>query len=55
MVKRLADGIMEVKQDVMNFFQGLSKEEMEILDQLNLEATEVEELFSRSLPIRKLR
>ncbi|VAH47171.1 unnamed protein product [Triticum turgidum subsp. durum] len=55
LVKRLADGIMEVKQDVMNFFQGLSKEEMEILDQLNLEATEVEELFSRSLPIRKLR
>lgn len=55
LVKRLADGIMEVKQDVMNFFQGLSKEEMEILDKLNLEATEVEELFSRSLPIRKLR
>uniref|UniRef100_A0ACD5UAQ4 Uncharacterized protein n=1 Tax=Avena sativa TaxID=4498 RepID=A0ACD5UAQ4_AVESA len=55
LVKRLAEGIMEVKQDVMNFFQGLSKEEMEILDQLNLEATEVEELFSRSLPIRKLR
>lgn len=55
LVKRLADGLTEVKQDVMNFLQGLSKEEMELLDQLDLEATQVEELFSRSLPIRKLR
>uniref|UniRef100_A0A0D9W425 VDE lipocalin domain-containing protein n=1 Tax=Leersia perrieri TaxID=77586 RepID=A0A0D9W425_9ORYZ len=53
--KRLTDGLMEVKQDVMNFLQGLSREEMEILDQMDMEATEVEKLFSRSLPIRKLR
>ncbi|BAF14506.1 violaxanthin de-epoxidase, chloroplastic [Oryza sativa Japonica Group] len=53
--KRLTDGLMEVKQDLMNFFQGLSKEEMELLDQMNMEATEVEKVFSRALPIRKLR
>ena len=34
--KRLTDGLMEVKQDLMNFFQGLSKEEMELLDQMNM-------------------
>lgn len=53
--KRLTDGLMEVKQDLMNFFQGLSKEEMELLDQMNMEATEVEKVFSHALPIRKLR
>uniref|UniRef100_A0A0A9CZV7 VDE lipocalin domain-containing protein n=1 Tax=Arundo donax TaxID=35708 RepID=A0A0A9CZV7_ARUDO len=53
--QRLAEGLMELKQDVMNFLQGLSKEEMELLDQLNMEATEVEKVFSRSLPLRKLR
>lgn len=53
--QRLAEGLMEVKQDVMNFLQGFSKEEMELLDQLNMEATEVEEVFSRALPLRKLR
>jgi violaxanthin de-epoxidase len=31
---------MEVKHDFMDFLQGLSKEEMELLDQLNMEATE---------------
>jgi violaxanthin de-epoxidase len=46
---------MEVKHDFMDFLQGLSKEEMELLDQLNTEATEVEKVFSRSLPLRKLR
>ncbi|KAF0892712.1 hypothetical protein E2562_017685 [Oryza meyeriana var. granulata] len=53
--KRLTDGLMELKQDIMNFLQGLSKEEMELLDQMNMEATEVEKVFSRALPIRKLR
>jgi hypothetical protein len=48
-------GLMEVKHDFMDFLQGLSKEEMELLDQLNMEATEVEQVFSRSLPLRKLR
>ena len=53
--QKLAEGLMEVKQDFMNFLQGLSKEEMELLDQLNMEATEVEQVFSRALPLRKLR
>lgn len=53
--QKLAEGLMEVKQDLMNFLQGLSKEEMELLDQLNMEATEVEQVFSRALPLRKLR
>jgi violaxanthin de-epoxidase len=46
---------MEVKHDFMEFLQGLSKEEMELLDQLNMEVTEVEQVFSRSLQLRKLR
>ncbi|WVZ85255.1 hypothetical protein U9M48_032202 [Paspalum notatum var. saurae] len=53
--QKLGEGLMEVKQDVMNFLQGLSKEEMELLDQLNMEATQVEKVFSRALPLRKLR
>nr|CAB3484269.1 unnamed protein product [Digitaria exilis] len=53
--QKLAEGLMEVKQDLMNFLQGLSKEEMELLDQMNMEATEVEKVFSRALPLRKLR
>ncbi|CAL5017434.1 unnamed protein product [Urochloa decumbens] len=53
--QKLADGLMEVKQDLMNFLQGLSKEEMELLDEMNMEATEVEKVFSRALPLRKLR
>jgi violaxanthin de-epoxidase len=53
--QRLTEGLMEVKQDLMNFLQGLSKEEMELLDDLNMEATEVEQVFSRALPLRKLR
>ncbi|CAN6227797.1 unnamed protein product [Urochloa humidicola] len=53
--QKLAEGLMEVKQDLMNFLQGLSKEEMELLDELNMEATEVEKVFSRALPLRKLR
>ncbi|CAN6242056.1 unnamed protein product [Urochloa humidicola] len=53
--QKLAEGLMEVKQDLMNFLQGLSKEEMELLDEMNMEATEVEKVFSRALPLRKLR
>jgi hypothetical protein len=34
--------LMEVKHEFMDFLQGLSKEEMELLDQLNMEATKVE-------------
>ena len=34
---------------------GLGKEEMELLDDLKMEAAEVEKVFGRALPIRKLR
>ncbi|XP_072981680.1 violaxanthin de-epoxidase, chloroplastic [Typha angustifolia] len=53
--QRLEEGITELKGDIQNFFRGLSKEEMEILDELKMEATEVEKVFGRALPLRKLR
>ncbi|KAJ4762294.1 Violaxanthin de-epoxidase 1 [Rhynchospora pubera] len=53
--QKLAEGFKEVIGDAGNFFNGLSKEEMEVLDGLKMEATEVEKLFGRALPIRKLR
>ncbi|WOL11397.1 hypothetical protein Cni_G20159 [Canna indica] len=57
--QRLVDGLMEIKRDAENFFSGvsrdLSKEEMEILDDLKMEATELEKVFGRALPLRKLR
>lgn len=55
LLQRLTEGFMEVKRDAENFFTGLSKEEMELLDDLKMEATEVEKVFGRALPIRKLR
>lgn len=53
--QKLLDGLNVLKQDEENFLKGFSKEEMEILDQLKMEASEVERLFGRALPIRKLR
>lgn len=53
--KRLAEGFKELQQDEQNFLRELSKEEMDILNQLEMEATEVEKLFGRALPLRKLR
>ncbi|KAI4311037.1 hypothetical protein MLD38_035974 [Melastoma candidum] len=53
--QRLFEGFKELRQDEENFLKGLSKEEMEILDQLKMEANEVEKLFGRALPLRKLR
>lgn len=55
LLQRLADGFMEIKRDVEGFLMGLGKEEMELLDDLKMEATEVEKLFGKALPIRKLR
>lgn len=55
LLQRLADGFKELIQDEQYFVQELSKEEMEILDELKLEATEVEKLFGRAIPLRKLR
>nr|VDD41878.1 unnamed protein product [Brassica oleracea] len=53
--QRLAEGFEELKQDEENFLKGLSKEEMELLDELKMEANEVEKLFGKALPIRKFR
>lgn len=53
--QKLLDGLNVLKQDEENFLKGLGKEEMDILDQLKMEASEVERLFGRALPIRKLR
>lgn len=55
LLQRLADGFMEVKRDAENFFRGLGKEEMELLNDLKMEATEIEKVFGRALPLRKLR
>ncbi|KAF3452412.1 hypothetical protein FNV43_RR02845 [Rhamnella rubrinervis] len=53
--QKLAEGLNELKQDEENFLRELSKEEMDILNDLKMEANEVEKLFGRALPIRKLR
>jgi violaxanthin de-epoxidase len=53
--QRLTEGLQEVERDAENFLKGLSKEEMEVLDGLKMEANEVEKLFGRALPLRKLR
>ncbi|KAI6685094.1 hypothetical protein NL676_031007 [Syzygium grande] len=55
LLQRLAEGFKELRQDEENFLRGLSEEEMELLNELKMEATEVEKLFGRALPIRKLR
>ncbi|XP_038986927.1 violaxanthin de-epoxidase, chloroplastic isoform X1 [Phoenix dactylifera] len=53
--QRLADGFMELKRDTENFLTGLGKEEMEVLNGLQMEASEVERIFGQALPLRKLR
>ncbi|XP_077212249.1 violaxanthin de-epoxidase, chloroplastic-like isoform X2 [Tasmannia lanceolata] len=53
--QRLAEGFKELIDDEQNFIRGLSKEEMEVLNGLKMEAEEVEKLFGRALPLRKLR
>ncbi|XP_052189384.1 violaxanthin de-epoxidase, chloroplastic isoform X2 [Diospyros lotus] len=55
LLERLAEGLRELKQDEENFFKELSKEEMDLLSELKMEATEVEKLFGGALPLRKLR
>ncbi|KAK7825320.1 violaxanthin de-epoxidase [Quercus suber] len=54
-LRRLAEGFKVLKEDEENFIRELSKEEMDVLSELKMEATEVEELFGKALPIRKLR
>ncbi|KAK7258586.1 hypothetical protein RIF29_24167 [Crotalaria pallida] len=53
--QKLFEGFKVLQEDEENFLRGLSKEEMEILNGLQMEAAEVEKLFGGSLPIRKLR
>lgn len=53
--QRLAEGLKVIQADEENFLREISKEEMDILNGLKMEATEVEKLFGRALPLRKLR
>ncbi|KAK8589668.1 hypothetical protein V6N12_024061 [Hibiscus sabdariffa] len=53
--QRLFEGFKELQRDKENFLKGLSKEEIELLNELKMEASEVEKLFGDALPIRKLR
>lgn len=55
LLQRLSEGFNELKKDEENFLRELSKEEMDILSELKMEASEVEKLFGRTLPLRKLR
>ena len=53
--QRLFEGFKELQKDEEKFLKDLSQEEMELLNELKMEAGEVEKLFGRALPIRKLR
>ncbi|KAL3573773.1 hypothetical protein D5086_024386 [Populus alba] len=53
--QRLTEGFKEIQKDEENFLKELSKEEMDLLNDLRMEAGEVEKLFGGALPIRKLR
>ncbi|RDX69459.1 Violaxanthin de-epoxidase, chloroplastic, partial [Mucuna pruriens] len=53
--QRLLEGFKVFQEDEQNFLRKLSKEEMDLLNGLKMEASEVEKLFGRALPIRKLR
>ncbi|KAG9447909.1 hypothetical protein H6P81_014037 [Aristolochia fimbriata] len=53
--QRLAEGFKELMKDEQNFVRDLSKEEMELLEGLKMEAAEVEKVFGQTLPLRKLR
>ncbi|XP_065854291.1 violaxanthin de-epoxidase, chloroplastic isoform X2 [Euphorbia lathyris] len=53
--QKLIEGFKELQRDEEFFLKELSKEEMDILDDLKMEAVEVEKLFGQALPIRKLR
>jgi violaxanthin de-epoxidase len=54
-LERLAERFRVLQEDEQNFARELSKEEMDILNELKMEATEVEKLFGKALPIRKLK
>lgn len=53
--QRLAEGFKELQKDEEKFLRELSKEEMDLLSELKMEASEVENLFGRALPVKKIR
>lgn len=53
--QRLAEWFKELQKDEENFLRELSKEEMDLLSELKMEASEVENLFGRALPVKKIR
>jgi violaxanthin de-epoxidase len=53
--ERLAEGFKVLQEDEENFIRELGKEEMDVLSELKMEASEVEKLFGKALPLRKLR
>lgn len=53
--RRLAEGLKVLQEDEENFVRELSREEMELLGELKMEANEVEKLFGKALPLRKLK
>lgn len=52
---RLKKGFLELKKDEDYLLRELGDEEKALLGDLNMEAAEVEKLFGKALPIRKLR
>lgn len=55
LLQNLGKGIEQLRKDEEYFLNGLSKEEMELLGDLKMEAEQIEKLFGNSLPIRKLK
>lgn len=55
LLERLFEGFDELKQGEENLLRGLSEEDMAILNDLEMEANDVEKLFRQALPLRKLR
>ncbi|KAI5058406.1 hypothetical protein GOP47_0026576 [Adiantum capillus-veneris] len=52
---KLKKGLLELKKDEDYLLRELGEEERALLGDLKMEATEVEKLFGKALPIRKLR
>ncbi|KAL3654014.1 Violaxanthin de-epoxidase, chloroplastic [Castilleja foliolosa] len=53
--QKLVEGFQELIKDKDYFLKELSDEEMNILSELKMEASEVEKLFGKAIPLRKLR
>ncbi|XP_051121830.1 violaxanthin de-epoxidase, chloroplastic-like [Andrographis paniculata] len=55
LLERLGDGLKELIKDRDYFLRELSREEMEILNGLKMEASEIEKVFGKAIPLRKIR